>query len=105
MKISVVTAVFNRVGTIGEALDSVISQTGIDLEHVVQDGGSNDGTLAYLPRVMVRMRVGGASNRSLAQIARKSREDLRAIRRHRIGGLGTLLGKNVSKVTQFTARA
>lgn len=57
--------------------------------------------LAYIPEVMVRMRVGGESNRSLGRILRKSREDYRAIRRHGVGGLGTLLSKNFSKIGQF----
>jgi len=57
--------------------------------------------LAYIPQVMVRMQVGGASNRSVSQMMRKSREDYRAIRRHRVGGVGTLIAKNLSKLPQF----
>lgn len=57
--------------------------------------------LAYIPEVMVRMRVGGESNRSLGHILKKSREDYRAMRRHRVGGVGTLLSKNFSKIGQF----
>jgi glycosyltransferase len=57
--------------------------------------------LAYIPEVLVKMRVGGESNRSLSRILRKSREDYAAIRRHGIGGLGTLAAKNVSKLGQF----
>ena len=60
--------------------------------------------LAYVPEVLVRMRLGGESNRSLGRIWLKSREDLRAMRRHGVGGLGTLLGKNVSKLGQFVPR-
>ena len=60
--------------------------------------------LAYLPQVMVRMKMGGISNRSMAQLLRKSREDYRAIRRHGVGGLGTLVAKNVSKIGQFRVR-
>lgn len=245
MKISVVTAVFNRVATIGEAMESVQAQSHTDLEHIVQDGGSIDGTLSeierradhsthliseadggiydainrgirratgdviglmhsddtfahdavlakvamcfndpaidgiygdlqyvsatspmrvirhwrsgpynpsrllrgwmpphptmylrrevyeqwglydtnlriaadyeamlrylvkghirlrYIPEVMVKMRVGGESNRSLSRIFLKSREDYTAIRRHGIGGLGTLAAKNFSKIGQF----
>lgn len=56
---------------------------------------------AYVPEVLVKMRWGGASNRSLARLLRKSREDLRALRRHRVGGLGTLALKNLSKLPQF----
>lgn len=58
----------------------------------------------YIPRVLVSMRVGGVSNRSLRTIADKSIEDLRIIRKHRLGGVGTLLGKNVSKFSQFWLR-
>jgi len=61
-------------------------------------GGVN---LAYIPRVMVQMKMGGVSNRSLSHLLQKSREDYRAIRKHRIGGLGTLLSKNLSKLSQF----
>jgi glycosyltransferase involved in cell wall biosynthesis len=57
--------------------------------------------LAYLPMVMVRMRIGGESNRSLGRILRKSREDHRAMRRHGVGGMGTLLAKNFGKLGQF----
>lgn len=45
MKISVVTAVFNRRDTIGQAIQSVYAQDHDDIEHIIQDGGSTDGTL------------------------------------------------------------
>jgi len=60
---------------------------------------------AYLPQVLVRMRVGGVSNRSLRNILRKSGEDLRALRRHGVGGLATLACKNLRKVGGFIQRA
>lgn len=244
-KISVVTAVYNRVGTLGDALNSVAAQTHPDIEHVIQDGGSTDGTLdlirekmragvslvsepdggiydainkgiarctgdviglmhsddffasdrilesvaqamedpavegvygdldyvaeadtsrvirkwrsgeytmravrhgwmpphptlylrrevyerwglydtsfriaadydamlrymvkggvrlAYVPEVFVKMRVGGESNKSIAKILRKSREDYRALRTNGVGGVGALAMKNFSKVRQF----
>lgn len=62
------------------------------------------GRVVYLPEVLVKMRVGGVSNRSLANIWRKSRQDLTIIRRHRLGGLGTLALKNLSKLGQFFSR-
>lgn len=61
-------------------------------------GGIN---LAYIPEVLVKMRVGGESNRSLERILRKSREDLEAIRRNKVGGIGTLALKNLCKIGQF----
>jgi glycosyltransferase involved in cell wall biosynthesis len=48
LKISVVTAVFNRAGTVAEALASVQGQTWPQVEHVVIDGASTDGTLPIL---------------------------------------------------------
>ncbi len=56
---------------------------------------------AYLPRVLVKMRVGGVSNRSIRNLFWKSREDYRAIRRNYIGGFNTLLAKNFRKLPQF----
>lgn len=58
----------------------------------------------YIPQVLVKMRVGGESNRSLGRILRKSSEDYRAIRSNGVGGLATLAIKNVSKVQQFFFR-
>ena len=248
MKISIVTAVYNRVSTVGQAIESVQGQTHPDIEHLIQDGGSKDGTLdvihrlangttclvsepdggiydainlgigrasgdvvglmhsddafahndvltrvaqlfedpdvdavygdldyvsatddsrvirhwksgpyhrgllkrgwmpphptfymrrhlfetwglydtsfriaadydamlrylwtgqiraAYLPEVMVKMRLGGASNGSLKRILRKSREDYRALRNNGVGGMGSLALKNTSKLKQFIMR-
>ena len=44
MKITIITAVFNRAGTVGQAAESVLSQSHREIEHLVQDGGSTDGT-------------------------------------------------------------
>jgi glycosyltransferase len=55
----------------------------------------------YLPRVMVKMRLGGTSNRSLRDILQKSREDYTALRLTGVGGSGALAWKNVSKISQF----
>lgn len=57
----------------------------------------------YLPQVMVKMRLGGASNRSLKNLIRKSREDYDALRRAGVGGVGALGWKNLSKLSQFVA--
>lgn len=58
--------------------------------------------LEYLAEVMVKMRIGGISNKSFKLIARKSFEDYLILRRHGAGGLFTLLAKNFSKLSQFT---
>lgn len=58
----------------------------------------------YLNEVIVKMRVGGASNKSIKNIVRKSTEDLRAMRKNQLGGVMTLFRKNVSKLGQFFAK-
>ncbi|SFU00752.1 glycosyltransferase [Pseudovibrio denitrificans] len=70
------------------------------LRYLVQGGIK----LAYIPEVLVKMRVGGESNRSLGRILLKSREDMIAIQRNSVGGVGTLLSKNFSKVEQLMHR-
>ena len=55
----------------------------------------------YVPKIIVSMRLGGASNQSLRSLWKKSREDLRAIRNNRVGGLGVLMFKNLQKIPQF----
>lgn len=60
--------------------------------------------LAYIPQVLVKMRMGGESNRSLERMLKKSREDYRAIRKNKVGGVGTLAAKNLSKIHQFFIR-
>ena len=59
----------------------------------------------YIPEIFVRMRVGGESNRSLGNIIRKSSEDLDALRRSNVGGVGVLLAKNFRKFAQFFDKA
>ena len=59
----------------------------------------------YLPKLLVRMRTGGASNRSLKNLLRKSAEDYRAMRNQGIPFPAlTLARKNLSKITQFLHR-
>ena len=60
--------------------------------------------LSYVPEVLVKMRMGGASNRSLRALLRKSSEDLQALRRNQVGGLLTLAYKNLRKLPQFFSR-
>jgi glycosyltransferase len=61
--------------------------------------------VAYIPEVLVRMRMGGVSNGSMFNMLNKSREDYAALRENGIGGLQALLLKNVTKLPQFVLRA
>ena len=55
----------------------------------------------YLPNVITKMRVGGASNRSIKNIIQKTKEDYLAVRLNNIGGWYLIFLKNISKVRQF----
>jgi glycosyltransferase involved in cell wall biosynthesis len=72
-----------------------------DYEAILRWFGKARIRSAYIPEVLVKMRVGGESNRSLSRILRKSREDYRALRANEIGGFSTLAKKNLSKIPQF----
>ena len=58
----------------------------------------------YLPDVLVTMRLGGASNKSLKAIVKKSKEDWRALRNcdfNLPSALRAIVWKNISKLSQF----
>lgn len=61
----------------------------------------NDVSLSYIPKVMTKMRVGGASNRSLSNIIKKTGEDIRAINKNGLFWPTVVLFKNLSKIPQF----
>ena len=45
MKITLITACYNSATTIRTAMQSVLDQKGVDIEYIVVDGGSKDGTV------------------------------------------------------------
>lgn len=57
IKISVVTAVYNCRNSIGQAIDSVLTQTYPAVESILIDGGSTDGTLAILETFQPRLGI------------------------------------------------
>jgi glycosyltransferase len=75
-----------------------------DYDYILRVLSDADFGVAYLPRVMVRMRAGGISNRTWRNILRKSHEDLRILSERRVAGwwsLAPLFWKNVGKLSQF----
>jgi glycosyltransferase involved in cell wall biosynthesis len=50
MKVSIVTVSFNSAPTIEETLRSVLGQTGVDVEYIVVDGASRDGTAGIIQK-------------------------------------------------------
>jgi glycosyltransferase involved in cell wall biosynthesis len=74
------------------------------LSHVLKDrpGEVIPGIrVAYLPEVLVHLRTGGASNHSLRALMKKSREDLAALEKNRVGGIATLLCKSAKMPQHF----
>lgn len=76
-----------------------------DYDFILRYFSKATGKAVYIPEVLYKMRVGGVSNRNWSKIRRKMEEDMLAIRRNRIGGLFTLLFKNLSKLGQFLVRS
>jgi glycosyltransferase len=75
-----------------------------DYLSILQMFSQPDFQAVYLPKVLVKMRLGGSSNKSLKNLIRKSSEDWRALRSTGVGALGAvgaLVWKNLSKVRQF----
>ena len=54
MKISLITACYNSAATIRTAIESVLSQKGVDIEYIVVDGGSTDGTVDIIKEYSTR---------------------------------------------------
>jgi glycosyltransferase involved in cell wall biosynthesis len=48
VKISVITVAWNAAATIGDTCASVAAQTGVEVEHIIVDGGSGDATAAVV---------------------------------------------------------
>lgn len=55
MKISIITACLNNAKTVGSMMKSIVSQSYQDIEHIVIDGGSTDGTQVVLNDYMARI--------------------------------------------------
>jgi glycosyltransferase len=72
-----------------------------DYDTILRFLGVQKISTAYLPEVLIKMRLGGESNKSLANLKNKTVEDIKALRKNSIGGYQTILMKNISKLPQF----
>ena len=48
MRVSIITSCYNRVATIDDAIESVLSQNYPEIEYIVVDGASNDGSMEVI---------------------------------------------------------
>ena len=76
-----------------------------DYDFMLRMLGKYKITTSYLPSVLYKMRVGGASNRSIKNIIQKSREDIKALKNNGIGGVHTIILKNLIKIPQFLKKS
>lgn len=57
MKVSIITASFNNVDTITDTVNTVASQTHSDIEHLIIDGGSTDGTVEVVDALCRKVQI------------------------------------------------
>jgi glycosyltransferase involved in cell wall biosynthesis len=91
--------VYNRFGTFDTTF-----KTAADYELMLRMLEKHGVSVAYLPEIIVKMRVGGMSNVSLKNRIRANKEDRRAWKVNGLKpGLFTLIRKPLSKLRQFFA--
>ena len=55
MKISIITTTYNSVKTAEDTIKSVLNQVGAEIEYIIMDGGSTDGTLEIINKYQDRI--------------------------------------------------
>ena len=61
MRFSIITVCYNSISTLEQTIQSVLNQTFKDLEYIVVDGGSKDGTVEILRKYNLALFGGGSS--------------------------------------------
>jgi len=88
---------YNRLGTYNTVL-----RTSADYELMLRFLHKNQLTVAYLPKIITKMRVGGQSNVSFSNRLRGNKEDRKAWELNDLKpGMFTLIRKPLSKLSQF----
>jgi len=72
-----------------------------DYDIILRFLGKYKITTTYLPEVMIKMRVGGESNKSIKNIIKKMHEDVKALKKNKMGNWYTVFMKNISKIPQL----
>lgn len=57
MKVSIITSCYNRAATIRSAIESVLAQDYNDIEFIVVDGSSTDGSLDIIREYVDRISI------------------------------------------------
>ena len=72
-----------------------------DYDIILRFLGKHKISTAYLPEVMIKMRIGGESNKSIKNIILKMKEDVKALKKNNIGSIRTIILKNIIKIPQL----
>lgn len=75
-----------------------------DYDIILRFLGKHKISTAYLPVVMIKMRVGGESNKSIKNIIKKMKEDVKALKKNNLGGRQTVFMKNIIKIPQILSK-
>lgn len=67
MLLSIVTPAFNSAKTLPDTLESVLAQTGVEIDYQVIDGGSKDGTVEILKSFEPRFAAAGIKFRWISE--------------------------------------
>ena len=78
MKISIITATYNSEKTVRDTIESVLLQTYVDYEYIIEDGCSKDDTLdicrEYEPKFGGRMKIISAPDKGIYDAMNKGIE-------------------------------
>jgi len=98
MKISIITPSYNQAAFIGKTIESVLSEDYPDIEYIVMDGGSTDGTASILRSIDQRLKIKrkpGIRNEELGTfywISKKDKGQVDAINRGIRMATGDIIG-------------
>lgn len=90
-------AVYNKHGCFNTDL-----RVAADYDLILRFLGKHGISTHYIPEILIKMRIGGNSNKSIKNIIRKSTEDYRAMKENNLPvPIVALFYKNFSKLRQF----
>jgi glycosyltransferase len=72
-----------------------------DYDFILRVLGKYKISTNYLPEIMIKMRVGGESNKNINNIIRKMKEDVNALKKNNLGNWQTVFLKNIIKIPQL----
>ena len=92
MKISITTVVFNNKKHIEGCIESVLNQSYKDIEHVIVDGGSTDGTVERIQSLKVKCEKSKVNNRKFKFVSEKDSGIYDAINKGIKNSTGDIIG-------------